>query len=70
MTTESIVPRVCDWERRKETRKKKIEYRQFTGRGALAAVCLHSDQSRFLNLNNLSNLPFDLFAENTALVDL
>ena len=33
-------------------------------------VCLHFDQSRNLNSNNLSNLPFDLFAENTALLEL
>ena len=34
------------------------------------AACLHFDQSRFLDSNNLSNLPFDLFAEITALSQL
>ena len=37
---------------------------------APTVVCLNFDQSRILDSNNLSNLPFDLFAENTALSQL
>ena len=57
--------------REEKKRKKHIkEYRQFTGRGVLATVCLHFIKSRFLSFNSLSDLPFDLFAENTALTEL
>ena len=52
-----------------EKRKEKVVWAAY-GRDDLAAVCLHFHQSRLLNSNNLSNLPFDLFAENTALLEL